>query len=422
MAIPILMPALSPTMTEGNLVKWHKNEGDKVKPGDVIAEIETDKATMEVEVVDGGTLGKILIPAGTENVKVNAPIAILLEAGEDKSALDSFKLPGAAAPAASAPEVPHAPIPAAISAPAEVHHTPATPAAPVATSASTSGRVAASPLARRMAASKGVDLGSIPGTGPRGRIIKQDVERATPGSASSAASRNLSTGPAFEDVPISNMRKVIAKRLTESKQTVPHFYLTIDCNVDEILRIRQTLNKHIEPEKLTVNDFVIKAVAMSLRDHPDANASWMGDKIRRYRHADISIAVAIPDGLITPIIKAAETKNIRDISREMKDLGKRAKDGKLKPEEFQGGSFSISNLGMYGIREFGAIINPPQACILAVGTSEERAVVEAGQVHVRSMMSCTLSVDHRVVDGKLGAEFLVTFKKYMENPLLMMMV
>jgi pyruvate dehydrogenase E2 component (dihydrolipoamide acetyltransferase) len=412
MAIPILMPALSPTMTEGNLVKWHKNEGDKVKPGDVIAEIETDKATMEVEVVDGGTLGKILIPAGTENVKVNAPIAILLEAGEDKSALDSFKLPGAPVAAAAAPEVHHAP---ASEAPA-VHHTPA----PIPTSAPTSVRVAATPLARRIASSKGVDLGSISGSGPAGRIIKRDVEGATPGSTTSA--RHVSSGPAFEDVPISNMRKVIAKRLTESKQTVPHFYLTIDCNVDEILRIRQTLNKHMEPEKLTVNDFVIKAVAMALRDHPDANASWLGDKIRRYRHADISIAVAIPDGLITPIVKAAETKNIRDISREMKDLGKRAKEGKLKPEEFQGGSFSISNLGMYGIREFGAIINPPQACILAVGTSEERAVVEAGQVHVRSMMSCTLSVDHRVVDGKLGAEFLVTFKKYMENPLLMMMV
>jgi pyruvate dehydrogenase E2 component (dihydrolipoamide acetyltransferase) len=411
MAIPILMPALSPTMTEGNLVKWHKNEGDKVKPGDVIAEIETDKATMEVEVVDGGTVGKILIPAGTENVKVNAPIAILLEAGEDKSALDSFKLPGASVASPAAPEVHHAPTTA------PEHHTPA----PIATPSATSGRLAATPLARRIASSKGVDLGSVSGSGPAGRIIKRDVEAATPGSASSAASRNLS-GQAFEDVPISNMRKVIAKRLTESKQTVPHFYLTIDCNVDEILRIRQTLNKHIEPEKLTVNDFVIKAVAMALRDHPDANASWMGDKIRRYRHADISIAVAIPDGLITPIVKAAEVKSVREISREMKDLGKRAKDGKLKPEEFQGGSFSISNLGMYGIREFGAIINPPQACILAVGTSEERAVAEGGQVHVRSMMSCTLSVDHRVVDGKLGAEFLVTFKKYMENPILMMMV
>jgi pyruvate dehydrogenase E2 component (dihydrolipoamide acetyltransferase) len=413
MTIPILMPALSPTMTEGNLVKWHKNEGDKVKPGDVIAEIETDKATMEVEVVDGGTLGKILIPAGTENVKVNAPIAILLEAGEDKSALDSFKLPGessvapvaaAAAPASEAPAV---------------HHTLApitTPAALV----STSGRVAATPLARRIASSKGIELGSVSGSGPAGRIIKRDVEGATSGSTTSA--RHVSSGPAFEDVPIYNMRKVIAKRLTESKQTVPHFYLTIDCNVDEILRMRKTLNQHMEPEKLTVNDFVIKAVAMALRDHPDANASWLGDKIRRYRHADISIAVAIPDGLITPIVKAAETKSVREISREMKDLGKRAKEGKLKPEEFQGGSFSISNLGMYGIREFGAIINPPQACILAVGTSEERAVVEAGQVHVRSMMSCTLSVDHRVVDGKLGAEFLVTFKKYMENPILMMMV
>lgn len=412
MAIPILMPALSPTMTEGNLVKWHKNEGDKVKPGDVIAEIETDKATMEVEVVDGGTLGKILIPAGTENVKVNAPIAILLEAGEDKSALDTVKLPGAAVPAAAAPQA------VAASAP-EVHHAPATPAAPIATS----GRVAASPLARRIAASKGVDIGSVSGSGPRGRVIKRDVESATPGTTTGVTSpaRNLS-GPAFEDVSISNMRKVIAKRLVESKQTVPHFYLTIDCRVDEILRIRQTLNKYIEPEKLTVNDFVIKAVAMALRDHPDANASWMGDKIRRYRNADISIAVAIPDGLITPIVKAADLKSLRDISREMKDLAKRAKDGKLKPEEFQGGSFSISNLGMYGIREFGAIINPPQSCILAVGTSEERAIVEDGQVHVRSMMSCTLSVDHRVVDGKLGAEFLVTFKKYMENPLLMMMV
>jgi pyruvate dehydrogenase E2 component (dihydrolipoamide acetyltransferase) len=415
MAIPILMPALSPTMTEGNLVKWHKNEGDKVKPGDVIAEIETDKATMEVEVVDGGTLGKILIPAGTENVKVNAPIAILLEAGEDKSALDTVKLPGAAVPAAAAPQAVTAPAP-------EAHHAPAL-AAPVTHAPATSGRVAASPLARRIAASKGVDIGSVSGSGPRGRVIKRDVESATPGTTTGVTSpaRNLS-GPAFEDVSISNMRKVIAKRLVESKQTVPHFYLTIDCRVDEILRIRQTLNKYIEPEKLTVNDFVIKAVAMALRDHPDANASWMGDKIRRYRNADISIAVAIPDGLITPIVKAADLKSLRDISREMKDLAKRAKDGKLKPEEFQGGSFSISNLGMYGIREFGAIINPPQSCILAVGTSEERAIVEDGQVHVRSMMSCTLSVDHRVVDGKLGAEFLVTFKKYMENPLLMMMV
>ena len=410
----ILMPALSPTMTEGTLAKWLKNEGDKVKPGEVIAEIETDKATMEVEAVDGGTIGKILIAGGTSNVAVNTPIAILLDAGEGVEALAK------AAPAPTLIAKPANDTPAPSAAPATV---------PVIQQSSSGTRVFATPLARRIAAQRGIDLKTLRGTGPHGRIIRKDVEGAQPSSA--PASRPVSSGPdarqladllgmAYTAQPNSNIRKVIAQRLSESKQTVPHFYLTVECEIDELLRARAMLNEAAKGAyKLSVNDFVIKAVAMALKAYPAANVAWTDAAILQYAQTDISVAVATPNGLITPIIKAAESKSLATISSTMKDLAARARDGKLKPEEFQGGTFSVSNLGMYGISHFGAIINPPQACILAVGAGIEKPVVRNGQLAVGTVMTCTLSVDHRAVDGAVGAEFLQHFKRNIENPILL---
>ncbi len=427
MPIEILMPALSPTMTEGNLAKWLKIEGDSIAAGDVIAEIETDKATMEVEAVDEGILGRILVPGGTEGLQVNQPIALLLEEGEDSGALEGFAPGASKAPALAAlPEKP------AEAAPATA---PAAPASAPAAPAAKGERVFASPLARRMAQQAGIDLAVVKGTGPHGRIVKADIEAAMAGGVSTAAAAApvlaAPSGPGARQTaetlgmsytlqPNSNMRKVIARRLSESKQTVPHFYLTIDCEIDDLLAARKRINEE-HGLKISVNDIVIKAVAMALKKVPAANASWADEGILLYDHADISVAVATPSGLITPIVKAAESKGLETISAEMKDLAGRAREGKLKPEEFQGGTFSISNLGMFGVREFAAIINPPQGCILAVGAGEQRAVVKNGELVVATVMSCTLSVDHRVVDGAVGAEFLAAFKRLVENPLAMLL-
>ncbi|MBC7952404.1 MAG: pyruvate dehydrogenase complex dihydrolipoamide acetyltransferase [Rhodospirillaceae bacterium] len=423
MPIEILMPALSPTMSEGTLARWLKNEGDAVKSGDIIAEIETDKATMEFEAVDEGTIGKILIPGGTAGVKVNQPIAILLEEGEDSSAMANVGAKPAAAPAAAVPAAPTAAPAAAAPAPAAAHGGP---------------RVFASPLAKRLAADGGIDLKLVTGSGPHGRIVKADVEqaikggvKAAPAAAAPVAAKPVAAAPApaaaspfepaFVELPNSTMRKVIAKRLTEAKSTIPHFYLSIDCEVDALLKVRSELNGRSDAYKLSVNDFVIRAVALALKKVPAANASWGEEAIKRYTDVDISVAVATPNGLITPIIHHADHKGLSAISNEMKELAVKARDGKLKPEEFQGGGFTISNLGMFGIKDFAAIINPPQGCILAVGAGEQRPVVKAGALAVATVMTCTLSVDHRVVDGAVGAEFLAAFKKLIEDPLSMLL-
>ncbi|MAZ00159.1 MAG: pyruvate dehydrogenase complex dihydrolipoamide acetyltransferase [Micavibrio sp.] len=428
MSIEITMPALSPTMEEGKLAKWLKSEGDTVEAGDVIAEIETDKATMEVEAVDEGVLGKILISEGTEAVKVNTPIAILLEDGEDKSALENLsskKSNDDQKPADTKKEAP------------KVEKAPAVDRAPDAPKSNSGDRIFATPLARRIAADKGIDLTSVKGTGPRGRIVKADLEGSKVGAAAtsqttSSASPTTSAGidakkqadllgMEYEMIPNNNIKKVTARRLTEAKQTVPHFYLTVDCVLDNLLAARKEMNEAANGEyKLSVNDFIIKANAMALKSYPAANTSWSDEGILQYKHADISVAVATPNGLITPIIKKAETKGLRDISDEMKELAGRAREGKLKPEEFQGGTFSISNLGMFGVKDFQAIINPPQSCIMAVGAGEQRPVVENGEVKIRTVMSVTLSTDHRSVDGAVGAEFLQHFKRYIENPVNML--
>lgn len=407
MPIEILMPALSPTMTEGNLVKWHKKEGDTLSAGDVMAEIETDKAIMEVEAVDEGTLGKILIAEGTDSVKVNSPIALLLEKGETKKDLEGYKVQAAVSEAEKKEEPSPETAPLPVEAPK--------PASPAPTSDT---RLKASPLAKRLASEKGLNLHQVTGSGPHGRIVKKDIENFTPSMMADTAP--LPTGPQYQDKPISNMRRVIAQRLTESKQTVPHFYLTIDCELDALLSARKAINTHFENVKITVNDFVLKAAAMALHDIPEANASWLKDTIRYYNYSDISVAVAIEDGLITPIVKMANLKSLIAISSEVKSLVQKAKEGRLKPEEFQGGSFSVSNLGMYGIKHFDAIINPPQACILAVGAGEQRPIVKNGTIETATVMTCSLSVDHRVVDGRVGSELLQAFKKYIENPALLL--
>ena len=443
----ILMPALSPTMTEGKLAKWLKNEGDEVKAGDVIAEIETDKATMEVEAVDEGKLQKILVPAGTEAVKVNEPIAVILGEGEDPSAV--------AAPAPK-PTAPPAPTPApAVAAPqaAAAPPQPSPPAAPQAKPAAApvarapGERIFASPLARRLAAEGGIDLRSLNGSGPHGRIVKADIEAAkargpaprpaaAPAAAPSAVPA-LAPAPAlaaaaiagttpYHLVPATTMRKVIARRMVEAKQQVPHFYLSIDCEIDQLLKLRADLNAKA-PEKgegafkLSVNDFVIRASALALRKVPAANAAYSEEGAVMFDAVDISVAVAIPGGLITPIVRGADQKGLATISNEMRSLAGKAKEGKLKPEEFQGGTFSISNLGMFGIREFQAVINPPQGAILAVGAGEQRPVVRGGALGIATVMSCTLSVDHRVLDGAIGAEFLAAFKKLIEDPITMLL-
>ena len=411
MPIQILMPALSPTMTEGTLSTWLKKEGDTVESGDVMAEIETDKATMEIEAVDEGTLARILVPDGTEGVAVNAPIAILLEEGEDPSALDNFKVSSVAA-------TPAAPVAA-----------PALAALPAPTAST--DRVFASPLARRIAAEKGVDLNAVKGTGPRGRIVKSDVEGAPSGAVPALAVASVAGPPpapaagAFTDVANSTMRKIIAARLTEAKQTIPHFYLSVDCRIDALLALRQDLNGRSPggngAYKISVNDFIIRATALALKQVPEANATWSDAAIRLYHDIDVAVAVATPNGLITPVVRHADAKGLAEISNEVKDLAARGKKGKLMPEEYQGGGFTISNLGMFGIKEFSAIINPPQSCILAVGAGEQRPVVTEGALAVATVMTCTLSVDHRSVDGAVGAKFLAAFKRLIEDPLTMML-
>ena len=441
MATNILMPALSPTMEEGKLARWLVKEGDTVKSGDILAEIETDKATMEFEAVDEGRIGKILVPEGSEGVKVNAPIAVLLGEGEKAGAVDisaamkdigaavKAEAPKPAAPKADAPkaEAPKADAPKAAAAPAQ-----------------TGNRVFASPLARRIAASKGIDIAALSGTGPRGRIVKSDVENAKPGAArpapaaaAGAASSGGGIGVAalpdarmfykageYEEVPHDSMRKAIAKRLTSAKALIPHYYLTVECNLTALMATREALNKAAGKNaayKLSVNDFVVKASAMALMKHPDVNASWTDTAILKHKHADVGIAVAIPSGLITPIVFAAETKGLAAISNEVKELATKAKDKKLKPQEYEGGGFSVSNLGMFGVKSFTSIINPPQSCIIAVGAGEERAIVVDGKIEVATMMTVTMSCDHRVVDGATGAKFLQTFKQFIEEPASMLL-
>ena len=425
MPINILMPALSPTMTEGNLAKWLKAEGDTIEPGDVIAEIETDKATMEVEAVDEGTMGKIVVAEGTEGVAVNQVIAVLLEEGESADDIGDVSAPPAAA---AAPEAAPIASPEATSAPV----TPAPQAQSDGIRADGS-RVFASPLARRIAENAGIDIAAVQGSGPHGRIVKRDVEAAieSGGATASPASAPASqpsqmvmddSGLApYREVPHSSMRKIIASRLTESKQTIPHFYLSVDCELDTLLELRKNLNGRSDDYKLSVNDFVIRAVALALRKVPAANAMWTADSMRVFDRVDVSVAVAIPDGLITPVIRDAAGKGLVEISNEMKDLAARARDGKLMPEEYKGGAFTISNLGMFGIKTFSAIINPPQSCILAVGAGEQQAVVKNGALAVATVMSCTLAVDHRVVDGSVGAEFLAAFKPLIEDPISMLL-
>ena len=423
MPIEILMPALSPTMTEGKLAKWIKSEGDAVEAGDVIAEIETDKATMEVEAVEEGTIGKILIDGGTENVAVNTPIAILLEEGESKDDIKSMKKSSDDFKVAPKQDT--------------VKQEAASPKIETATAintphrktqnVNTDGRVFASPLARRMANDKGLNLSQINGSGPHGRVVKSDVEHAKPKGAVKAQASGPNAqamadmlGMAYTSEPVTKMREIIASRLLESKQTVPHFYLTVECSIDAVNAARAKVNEQADGKyKLSVNDFVIKATALALQDVPQANSSWSDDVIINYENSDISVAVATPNGLITPIIKEAEHKGLPAISVEMKELAKKARDGKLAPHEFQGGTCSVSNLGMFGISEFSAIINPPQACIIAVGAAQQKPIVKDGAIVIGSTMKATLSCDHRVVDGAVGAQFLQAFQNYIENPVLL---
>ena len=447
MPINITMPALSPTMEEGNLAKWLVKEGDTVKSGDVIAEIETDKATMEVEAVDEGVVAKLVVAAGTEGVKVNTLIAILAADGEDVAAADAGggAAPKAEAKAAETPKEAEKPA-AAAAAPAA-----AAPAVAQSTGASHGGNgLFSSPLARRIAKDAGVDIKSVTGSGPHGRVVKSDVEKviasggAKPAAAAAAApaAAAASAAPAaapkgmseeavlklfepgsYELVPHDGMRKTIAKRLQESKQTIPHFYVSVDVELDALLALRAQINgsapeKDGKPAyKLSVNDMVIKAMALALRDVPDANVSWTDTNMVKHKHADVGVAVSIPGGLITPIIRSAELKSLSAISNEMKDLGKRAKERKLKPEEYQGGTTAVSNMGMMGVKNFAAVVNPPHATILAVGAGEERVVVKKGQMVVVNAMTVTLSTDHRCVDGALGAELLGAFKRYIESPM-----
>ena len=446
MPIQVLMPALSPTMEKGNLAKWLKKEGDTIKSGDIIAEIETDKATMEVEAVDEGVLAKIVVPEGTADVAVNEIIGVIAGEGEDAK---SVSAPAAgAAPKAEAPKSEPAKAeaaPAAAPAPAKA------PEAPAAAPAKADGnRAFASPLARRIAKEAGLDLAAIAGSGPHGRIVEKDVEAAKKGggakvapaaaapAAAKPAAAPLAAGPSdeqvkklfepgsYEEIPHDGMRKTIARRLTEAKQTIPHFYVTVDCELDALLKLRAELNA-AAPEKdgkpaykLSVNDMVIKALALALKAVPDANVSWTESAMLKHKHADVGVAVSIPGGLITPIIRDACHKSLSQISNEMKDMAARAKARKLKPEEYQGGTTAVSNLGMFGVKDFAAVVNPPHATILAVGAGEQRVIVKGGQPAVATVMSVTLSTDHRAVDGALGAELLQAFKGYIEKPMAML--
>jgi pyruvate dehydrogenase E2 component (dihydrolipoamide acetyltransferase) len=443
MATNILMPALSPTMTEGTLARWLKKEGETVKAGDVIAEIETDKATMEVEAVDEGVLGRILVADGTTGVKVNEPIAVLVDKGEAVPAPKQAAAPPVAAPAPTAAPEPAVPESAAPASPAPAASASATPTAVKGNGHDTEGdRIFVSPLARRMALQAGIDLAALKGSGPNGRIVKVDIEAALSGAsptaaptvappASSARAQAPQAAPVAITaphtlVPNSNIRKIIARRLVEAKQTIPHFYVSMDIEIDALLKLREELNAKSPKDgpsafRLSVNDLIIKAAAITLRRIPKVNASYTEAAIVMYDDVDISIAVSIPDGLITPIIRKADQKGLAAISNEMKDLAGRARSGKLKPEEFQGGGFSISNMGMYGVSEFAAIINPPQSAILAVAAGQQRPVVKNGALAIATVMTCTMSVDHRVVDGALGAEWLAAFKAIVEDPLSLML-
>ena len=451
MPITLTMPALSPTMEEGALNKWLVKEGDEVRAGDIIAEIETDKATMEFEAVDEGRIGKLLVGEGEEGIPVNAPIAVMLEEGEDADALSGYTpeegnaKPGADAADGKTDSTQKVKAQSGMekeSADKPVGRAAAKEPAPA--KREEGGRLFASPLARRIAAQNDLDLALLDGTGPNGRIVKRDVEAALesgvaekPQEAKSApaekAEGKAAAAPlpfaegSYEEIKHTPMRKTIARRLTQSKQTIPHFYLTIDCALDALLALRRELNDRAARDqekpayKLSVNDFIIRASALALRRTPDANASWTDSVMLRHKHADIGVAVAIDGGLITPIIRSAETKGLAEISNEMRDLAGRARERKLKPEEYEGGTFSISNLGMYGISEFSAVINPPHSMILAIGAAEQQPVVKDGAVAVATIMRCTLSCDHRVVDGALGAEFLNVFKGFIEDPVTMLL-
>jgi pyruvate dehydrogenase E2 component (dihydrolipoamide acetyltransferase) len=430
----ILMPALSPTMEKGNLAKWVKKEGDKVAPGDVIAEIETDKATMEVEAVDEGTLAKILVAEGTQDVPVNQVIAVLAGEGEDVKAAAAGSPAAKAAPPKTETKPAEAPKPAAAA--------PAPAPQPTAAAAPQGNRLFASPLAKRLAKEANIDLSRVQGSGPHGRVVARDIDAAKSGGAlkapAAAGMAPVAQPPSddkilalfekdsYEIIPHDNIRKIIAKRLVEAKTTIPHFYLTVDCTIDNLLAAREEINSSAPKDKegkpawkLSVNDFVIKALALSLQRVPDANVTWTEGGMLKHKHSDVGVAVSIPGGLITPIVRKAELKSLSVISTEMKDLAGRARAKKLRPEEFQGGTSAVSNLGMYGIREFAAVINPPHATILAVGAGEQRAIVRNGNVEAATVMTLTLSTDHRAVDGVLGAQLLGAVKAIIENPVMM---
>ncbi len=436
MPIEVLMPALSPTMEEGTLAKWLVKEGDTVASGDLLAEIETDKATMEFEAVDEGVIGKLLVAEGTEGVKVNSPIAVMLAEGESKDDIGATKPKPEKASKAEAPE--KAPEPPAADNASQVTPTPS------ASKHANGERIFASPLARRIAADKGLNLASIQGSGPHGRIVKTDVEAAKPEAKAAATStpasagtttQITSTGPSadtvmkmyegreYEEVKLDGMRKIIAARLTEAKQTIPHFYLRRDILLDALLAFRGTLNKQLAARdvKLSVNDFIIKACAIALQQVPDANAVWAGDRILRLKPSDVAVAVAVEGGLFTPVLKDADKKSLSTLSAEMKDLAARARDRKLAPQEYQGGTFAVSNLGMFGIDNFDAVINPPHGAILAVGAGVKKPIVDKdGQLTAATVMSVTLSVDHRVIDGALGAQLLQAIKDNLEHPVAML--
>jgi pyruvate dehydrogenase E2 component (dihydrolipoamide acetyltransferase) len=450
-ATNILMPALSPTMEEGKLAKWLVKEGDVVKSGTILAEIETDKATMEFEAVDEGTIGKILVAEGSEGVKVNAPIAVLLADGEKADAVPASK-PGASSAddkkkIDDAMKELGAAVKANVANDAPKTAAPASGGGAAPSTKNDGARVFASPLARRLATSKGIDLSAVSGTGPRGRIVKSDVENAKPGAAKPAASAAAPAGGAgipgvtplpdarllypagsYEEIPHDSMRKAIAKRLTSAKTLIPHYYLTVDCNLSALMAVREKMNAaapkgkdKVPAYKLSVNDFIMKASAMALMKHPDVNASWTDTAILKHKDADVGVAVALDFGLITPIIFKAQTKGLVEISNEVKELAGLAKAKKLKPNQYEGGGFSVSNLGMYGIKNFTSIINPPQSCIIAVGAGEERAIVVNGKIEVATVMTVTMSADHRVVDGGTGAKFLQTLKTFIEEPASMLL-
>ena len=430
MPIKVLMPALSPTMTEGNLAKWLKKEGDKVKSGDVIAEIETDKATMEMEAADEGVLVKIVVQAGAQNVPINSLIALILEDGEDAASIDAMiaETPSAVIPAKAGIQETITELSASRLLDPRLRGDDNKACGNDGASHGTA-RIFASPLARRIASDKGIDLKNIKGSGPHGRIVKADVALGLDPRVSGIQPHKIhasSARNAIESttIPHTNIRKIIAKRLLESKQTVPHFYLSVECKLDKLLDLRSQMNDAAgDPAryKLSVNDFIIRASAFAMQDVPATNASWSDDGMIIYNNIDISVAVAGPNGLVTPILKNADLKPLSGLSNEMKELASRARENKLRPEEFQGGGFTISNLGMFGIKNFSAIINPPQSCILAVGEGSKRVVVEGNEMKIRSIMDVTLSCDHRVVDGAVGAQFLSRFKDYIENPVKMLM-